>query len=80
MQNSVAKKIFAVGSAVAMTLAMAAPFAAHAAVHAAGTNVVELLRNCLDDYAKWQPTGLHFRRRVPFLWLQFLEPGSRRQR
>jgi hypothetical protein len=40
MQNSVAKKIFAVGSAVAMTMAMAAPFAAHAAVHAAGTNVV----------------------------------------
>jgi hypothetical protein len=39
MQNSVAKKIFAVGSAAAMTLAMFAPFAAHAAVHAAGTNV-----------------------------------------
>ena len=39
MQNSVAKKIFAVGSAAAMTLAMFVPFAAHAAVHAAGTNV-----------------------------------------
>jgi hypothetical protein len=40
MQNSVAKKIFAVGSAVAMTLVSFAPLAAHAAVHAAGTNVV----------------------------------------
>jgi len=39
MQNSVAKKIFAVGSAVVMTLAMVAPFVAQAAVHAAGTNV-----------------------------------------
>jgi len=41
MQNSVAKKIFAVGSAVVMTLAMSAPLLAHAAVHAAGTNVVD---------------------------------------
>lgn len=40
MQNSVAKKIFAVGSAAAMALAMFAPFTALAAVHAAGTNVV----------------------------------------
>jgi len=39
MQNSVAKKIFAVGSAVVMTLAMVAPFVAQAQVHAAGTNV-----------------------------------------
>jgi hypothetical protein len=39
MQNSVAKKIFAVGSAVVMTLALVAPFVAVAAVHAAGTNV-----------------------------------------
>jgi hypothetical protein len=39
MQNSVAKKIFAVGSAVAMTLSLVAPFAAQAAAHAAGTNV-----------------------------------------
>ena len=39
MQNSVAKKIFAVGSAVAMTLSMFAPLAVHAAAHAAGTNV-----------------------------------------
>jgi hypothetical protein len=38
MQNSVAKKIFAVGSAAAMVMALA-PIAAHAAVHAAGTNV-----------------------------------------
>jgi len=41
MQNSVAKKIFAVGSAVAMTLAVAAPFVALAAVHADGTNVLD---------------------------------------
>ncbi|MDR3642599.1 MAG: hypothetical protein P4L74_03175 [Candidatus Doudnabacteria bacterium] len=40
MQNSVAKKIFAVGSAVAMTLVYAAPLAATATAHAAGTNVV----------------------------------------
>ncbi len=39
MQNSVAKKIFAVGSAVAMTLSLAVPFVAMAAVHADGTNV-----------------------------------------
>jgi len=39
MQNSVAKKIFAVGSAVAMTLSLAVPFVASAAVHADGTNV-----------------------------------------
>ncbi len=39
MQNSLAKKFFAVGSAVAMTLSLAAPFAAQAAAHAAGTNV-----------------------------------------
>src|SRR6185312_17234132 len=39
MQNSVAKKIFAVGSAVAMSLALGAPLAALAAVHADGTNV-----------------------------------------
>ncbi len=39
MQNSVAKKIFAVGSAVAMTLSLAVPFTALAAVHADGTNV-----------------------------------------
>ena len=41
MQNSVAKKLFAVGSAVAMTVAFAAPLAVvHASVHSAGTNVV----------------------------------------
>lgn len=39
MQNSVAKKIFAVGSAVAMTLSLAVPFVASAAIHADGTNV-----------------------------------------
>ena len=40
MQNSVAKKIFAVGSAVAMTVAFLAPLAVQAdAAHAAGTNV-----------------------------------------
>ncbi len=39
MQNSVAKKIFAVGSAVAMTLSLAVPFAANAAAHIAGSNV-----------------------------------------
>ncbi len=39
MQNSVAKKLFAVGSAVAMTLSLVAPFAAQAAAHAVGTNV-----------------------------------------
>lgn len=39
MQNSVAKKFFAVGSAVAMTLSLAVPFVASAAVHADGTNV-----------------------------------------
>ncbi len=39
MQNSVAKKLFAVGSAVAMTLSLAVPFVASAAVHADGTNV-----------------------------------------
>jgi hypothetical protein len=41
MQNSVAKKIFAVGSAVAMTLSLAVPFVAMAAVHADGTNVAK---------------------------------------
>src|ERR1700681_4659982 len=40
MQNSVAKKLFAVGSAIAMTVAFAAPLAVHAAAHAAGTNVL----------------------------------------
>lgn len=39
MQNSFAKKIFAVGSAAAIALSAFAPFAAQAAVHAAGTNV-----------------------------------------
>ena len=40
MQNSVAKKIFAVGSAVAMTCGLwQLRLLAHAAVHAAGTNV-----------------------------------------
>ncbi len=39
MQNSVAKKLFAVGSAAAIALSALAPFAAHAAAHAAGTNV-----------------------------------------
>jgi hypothetical protein len=39
MQNSVAKKIFAVGSAVAMGALALAPLAALAAVHADGTNV-----------------------------------------
>src|SRR5450631_2288673 len=39
MQNSVAKKLFAVGSAVAMTVSFLAPLAAHAAAHAAGANV-----------------------------------------
>jgi hypothetical protein len=39
MQNSVAKKIFAVGSAVAMTLALGAPFLASAAADANGTNI-----------------------------------------
>ncbi len=41
MQNSVAKKFFAVGSAVVMTLAMVAPLAAHAAADPVGTNVVD---------------------------------------
>ena len=41
MQNSVAKKIFAVGSAVAMTLALAVPFLASAAPDADGTNIVD---------------------------------------
>ncbi len=40
MQNSVAKKLFAVGLAGATALMGLAPFAAHAAVHAAGTNVL----------------------------------------
>jgi hypothetical protein len=39
MQNSVAKKIFAVGSAVAMSVAAFAPLAALATVHANGQNV-----------------------------------------
>jgi len=39
MQNSVAKKIFAVGSAVAMTLAIGAPLVAFAAPDANGTNI-----------------------------------------
>jgi hypothetical protein len=39
MQNSVAKKLFAVGSAVAMVAAFATPLAVHATVHAVGTNV-----------------------------------------
>src|SRR5581483_8557971 len=39
MQNSVAKKFFAVGSAVAMTLSLVVPFAANAAAHAVGTNI-----------------------------------------
>ncbi len=40
MQNSVAKKLFAVGLAGATALMGFAPFAAHAAVHSAGTNVL----------------------------------------
>ncbi len=39
MQDTLAKKIFAVGSAVAMTMSLAMPFAAQAAAHGAGTNV-----------------------------------------
>lgn len=39
MQNSVAKKFFAVGSAAAMALAFSAPMTAFAAAHANGTNV-----------------------------------------
>ncbi len=40
MQNSLAKKLFAVGVAGATVLMSFAPLAAHAAVHAAGTNVL----------------------------------------
>src|SRR3989344_4430413 len=40
MQNSVAKKIFAVGVAASTILMSLAPFAAHAAAHAIGTNVL----------------------------------------
>lgn len=39
MSNSFAKKLFAVGSTVAMLATGFAPFAAHAAAHAVGTNV-----------------------------------------
>lgn len=39
MQNSLAKKLFAVGVASATALMSFAPLAAHAAAHAAGTNV-----------------------------------------
>ena len=39
MQNSLAKKVFAVGIAASTVLLSLAPLAAHAAVHAAGTNV-----------------------------------------
>src|SRR3954471_23430340 len=39
MHNSVAKKFFAVGSAVAMTLSIVVPFVASAAAHAVGTNI-----------------------------------------
>src|ERR1051326_8801110 len=39
MQNSVAKKLFAVGSAVAMAVTLSLPMVAFAAVHADGTNV-----------------------------------------
>lgn len=40
MQNSVAKKIFAVGVAASTVLMGLAPFAAHAVAHGAGTNVL----------------------------------------
>ena len=56
MQNSVAKKIFAVGSAVAMTLSLAVPFAAQAAAHAAGTNVSS------SDGTVWMVTSAGTRR------------------
>lgn len=39
MQDTLAKKIFAVGSAVAMTVSLAIPFAAQAAAHGLGTNI-----------------------------------------
>lgn len=39
MQDTLAKKIFAVGSAAAMVAALVVPFAASAAVHSDGTNV-----------------------------------------
>ncbi len=39
MQDTLAKKIFAVGSAAAMVASLVAPLAAHAAAHGVGTNV-----------------------------------------
>ena len=39
MQTSLAKKLFAVGSAAALALSLFAPFAAQAAAHSVGTNV-----------------------------------------
>ncbi len=56
MQNSVAKKIFAVGSAVAMTLSLVVPFAAQAAAHATGTNVSS------SDGTVWMVTSTGTRR------------------
>lgn len=56
MQNSVAKKLFAVGSAVAMTLSLAVPFVASAAPHAVGTNV------STPDGTVWMVTSNNTRR------------------
>ncbi len=56
MQNSVAKKLFAVGSAVAMTMSLAAPLVAQAAAHPAGTNVIT------SDGTVWMITSSNTRR------------------
>jgi hypothetical protein len=56
MQNSVAKKLFAVGSAVAMTMSLAAPLVAQAAAHTAGTNVIS------SDGTVWMITSNNTRR------------------
>ncbi|MDE2311653.1 MAG: hypothetical protein KGJ93_00985 [Patescibacteria group bacterium] len=56
MQDTLAKKVFAVGSAVAMTLSLAVPFVASAAVHSAGTNVLA------SDGTIWMVTSNNTRR------------------
>lgn len=56
MQNSVAKKLFAVGVAASTVLMGLAPFAASAAVHSAGTNVMS------SDGTVWMITASGTRR------------------
>ena len=56
MQNSVAKKIFAVGSAVAMTLSLAVPFIAMACGSRDGTKSINPVLSARLSVVKSAPT------------------------